>query len=202
MRIRGLGGVLCLIVAASLASGGGSPKQALFKEQGNEEISALLGDWEAAVQTKAGWKGTLRANVARKLNHPEGSTFHTFVSVRYDLKLADRKPAVVVAGTVGFAVLPCSRDRQRYLQCLRQDQVLLKEWSLEVLEAHPEHKKALKVRTDLEPSKLDTAQYSSAAGTWTLELAPVVREMLPKAPPKAPAIDWDSSIVWTKVKRK
>ena len=203
MRIRALAGALYLIAAASLANGGGSPKQAPFKEQPNKGISALLGEWEAAVHTRDGWKGRLRASVARKQNHPEGSTFHTFVSVRYDLKLADRKPEVVLAGTVGFAILPCAKDPHRYLQCLRHDQVLLKEWSMEVLAAQPNDKKAQKIRSDLEPSRRDTAYYSCASDSWTLELAPVVRELLPNAPPKAPAIDWDSRIVWTKsVKKK
>ena len=55
---------------------------------------------------------------------------------------------------------------------------------------------------DLVPSKRDTAAFWIAGKTWTLEVAPIVLEFLPKKASTGQNIDWDARIVWKKIRSK
>jgi hypothetical protein len=210
MRIHAIGGILCFIFAATSALDGGSPKATPFRELSSEDLDRLLGDWEAAIQTKAGWKGTLSAHITLKRNHPELSTFHALLVLRYDLRFtgkksdmkSDKKIEGVASGSEKRALIPFEKDKQRYVQCLRDFQVLQKEFFEEAIELNSQDNKSRKGLADLQPTQRDTASFVVAGNTWTLEMAPVLREILPRQGTPGPNIDWDSQIVWKKVKLK
>jgi hypothetical protein len=205
MRIHAVGSILCVTLAATLASGGGTPKEGPYKELETSHLDPLLGDWEAGIATKDGWEGTLRGNVSLKRNHPEVSYFHAFLALKYDLKLVDKKTKKVTATAVGaerISLIPFERDRQRFVQLLRDFQLQQKEFYLDVIDYRPDDKKALKGLADMAPTKRDTAGYRTAGQTWTLEVTPIVLDFLPKKATSGQAIDWDARIVWNKVKSK
>jgi hypothetical protein len=205
MRIRAIGGILCLVLVAACAPGGDTAKVQPFRELSTEDLDGLDGDWEAVVNTPDGWKGTLRAKVARKRNNPEVSSFHHLMVVTFDLKFTDQKKAkkdATVTGNERIGLIPFQKDKQRYVQCLRDFQVQQKEFLLDLLEYRPSDKKAAAQLAALQPSSRDTAALWIESTTWTLEAAPVVVDFLAKNVPAGRTIDWDSRIVWKKAKSK
>jgi hypothetical protein len=205
MRIHAVGSIVCVILAATLVSGGGTPKERPFNELENSDIDTLFGDWEAAITTKDGWQGTLHGKVSIKRDHPEDSHFHAFLALKYDLTLLHKKTKKVVATASGaerIELIPWEKDRQRYLQLLRDFQMQQKVFLLDLLEVRPDDKKAQKQLADLVPSKRDTAAFWVVGNTWTLDVAPIVLEFLPKKASTGQNIDWDARIVWKKIKSK
>jgi hypothetical protein len=202
MRFYAIGGVLCLILGAAFGHGGDAPKEAPLRPFSTEVLNPLMGNWQAVVKTKDGWKGTLRGNVALQRDHPEDTVFHVCLSIRYDLKCANQKPELTVTGTQKIALIPLQKGKQPLVQCLRDGQVMQKVFFEEVLQNNPKDKAALKGLAELRPSKNNIASYTLAGNTWTLEMPPSVREMLPKGSFTGPNIDWDRDIIWTKVKSK
>jgi hypothetical protein len=201
-----ISGFLCLILAAgAVGAGGGEPaKEGPFRELASEELGPLLGDWEATINTTFGWKGTLRANITSKRNHPEVSEFHALVALHYNLRyVVDKKtPAVVVKGSEKRAMIPWQTDKHRYVQLLRETQVLQKVFFEDVLDIRPMDKAALKGLADLQPSRRDTAAIAIANDRWTLAFSPAVAEILPRKGASGPRIDWDSQIAWRKARSK
>jgi hypothetical protein len=209
MRTHACGGILCLVLAATLAAAGDPVKEKPFKEMSTEDLNSLIGSWEAVVSTENGWKGTLRASVALKRNNSDVSTFHHFMVVKYDLRYTDKKkkkdaPGVSATanGTERIALLPFQKDRQLYLQCLKDFQIQQREYLLDLLDFRPDDKKAAKELAALLPTKRDTAASWIDGSTWTLDTAPILLEFLPKRAPSGLSIDWEPRIVWTKVKSK
>jgi hypothetical protein len=191
------------VLATTLARGGDAPKEAPFRELSSEELSPLLGDWQAVIATKDGWQGTLRANLTLKRNHPEVSEFHALAVFSWDLTHTDAKKVTTqVKGTDKWALLPCQKGKQRHVQFMRDHQVLQKEFFEEVLDIRPLDKAAQKGLAELRPNAKNTASFSTAGDSWTLETSPALLEILPKGGNSGPKIDWDGKIVWKKTKAK
>jgi hypothetical protein len=210
MRIHALGGLFFLAIGAAVVHGGGTAKEPAFEDAGSGRLKVFLGKWQATVETRDGWQGTLRADVALKRDHPEESTFHAFMVLDYDLKLVkkkdgtkvDAKAVPVVTGTERVALFPLQKGKQHYVQLLRDYQVLQRLFAEEVLEFRPKDAAALKIAAELKPSKANTAAYSVSGNTWTLQVAPILLQFLPTQAPSGPRIDWEDSIVWKKVSAK
>jgi hypothetical protein len=202
MRARFIGGVFCLVLAAAFVHGGGSGKEPPYEEASFDEVRALLGDWVATIDTKAGWHGTLHGHVTAQRTGPEGALFHAFIELRYDLTWHDKKKPAVTSGNERIALIPFEKGRARYLQCMRDFQVMQREQAEEVLEFRPDDKEALKYRAAFRPSKQNTALYKIGTNTWILTASPGLLAMLPRQAPNGPAIDWNDEIAWKRVKKK
>ena len=203
MRTLPLGGIAAVFFGAAIAIGGEPAAEAAFRPLNMEELNPLVGDWQAVVSTKAGWKGTLRANITLKRNHPEGSEFHALLALSWDLTFTDPKRATVsVKGTEKRALLLWQKGKQRYVQVLREPQILQKEFFEEILEIRPNDKAALKGLAKLRPGKNNTAPMATGSDSWTLEMAPALADVLPQQGVSGTKIDWDGKISWKTAKTK
>ena len=201
MRARFFGGLLCLILGAACVHGGGAAKEAPFEEASFDAVQALLGNWQASVATQSGWRGTLHGQVKAQRTGPEGAVFHAFITLRYQLQRDDKKQPAIASGTEEIALVPYEKGKRRYVQCMRDFQVMQREQAEEALEARPYDKQALKNRAALRVSKLNTSYYRIGSNTWILTVAPGMSAMLPRQAAKGPAIDWPDEIVWKRVKK-
>jgi hypothetical protein len=202
MRARFVGGLVCLMLGAVCAHGGGAAKEPPFEEASFEAVQVLLGNWQATVETKNGWRGTLQGQVKAQRTGPEGSIFHALLDVRYQLVRDDKKKPVIATGTEEIALLPYEKGKHRYVQCLREFQVMQREQAEEVLEIRSTDKEARRIRAALRPTAHNTALYRINSKTWILTVSPGLLAMLPRQAPDGPAIDWSDEIVWTRVKKK
>jgi hypothetical protein len=197
-----IGGIFWLILPLVAGQAGEARKAVWFEESSIEEVQGLLGDWEANLHTRNGWNGTLRAKVSLQRNHPEGSEFHAFLVLTYDLRYTDKKPETTASGSARVSMFTVRRGNQRYLHCLSELQVLQKEFFDEVLQSYPYDKKAKQGRAEFQPSVQNTVSTAVQGTVWTLEVGPALKAFLPKDAPPGPEIDWDSRIVWKKAKGK
>lgn len=202
MRARLIGGMVCLVLGVAAAHGGGTAKVPPFEEAAFDAVQALLGDWEATIETKNGWHGTLHGQVKVQRTGPEGAIFHALLDLRYNLTRDDKKKPVVAAGTEEIALIPYEKGKSRYVQCLREFQVMQREQYDEVLEVRPNDKEARRNRAPLYPSAQNTSLYRVGSNTWLLNVAPGFSAMLPRQAAQEPAIDWPDQIMWKRVKKK
>jgi hypothetical protein len=201
MRAKFISGVFCVALGAACAHGGGGTKEAPFEEASFDAVQQLLGNWSATVDTRSGWHGTLVGHVKVQRTGPEGAIFHAFIDLRYRLSNDNKRKPVTVSGTEAIALVPYEKGRHRYVQCLRDFQVMQREQYAEVLEVRPEDKVALRGQAALRPSVHNTAYYRISDQTWIVTVSPGLLAMLPKQAPKGPAIDWPAEIVWKRVKK-
>ncbi len=202
MRAPLIGGVVCLILGAACAHGGGTAKEPPFELASFDAVRALLGDWDATIETRNGWHGSLHGHVKVQRTGPEGSVFHAFVELRYHLVGGDKRKPVIASGTEEIALVPYQKGKHRYVQCLRDFQVMQREHYAEVLEVRPDDKEARNGRAALRPSAHNTAHYRIGENTWITKVSPGLLAMLPQRAAKGPAIDWPSEIVWKRVKKR
>src|SRR4051812_46925112 len=112
MRTYLVGGSLVLLFTAMFVSAGDGAKEQPFKELNTEDLNGLVGDWEATMSTKEGWKGTLHAKIALKRNNIELSVFHHVMAVQYHLHNSERKPNASATGNVAIALIPYQKEKQ------------------------------------------------------------------------------------------
>jgi len=206
MRIRAIGGILCLVLAAMCAPAGDIPKTQAVPgtvDRGSRRPEWRLGsshqyprwlEWNAPCQggAQAEQSGSVRRSITRWWSA-------TISNSQTSRRKRRTRPW---PGQSALGSFPSRRTNSVTVQCLRDFQVQQKEFLLDLLDYRPSDKKAAKQLADLQPTTRDTAAVWIAGTTWTLEVAPVLLEFLPKQALSGPNIDWEGRITWKKAKSK